>query len=107
MEKKIQSHSTVHLPPRHPRAVSVSIEPKQSYDVDVTRKTWTSCCFTCDREIVLFATKTAVQFMILVFAMYRIVKNADPCRDMSFPTGLICTVLGSYIESGHQRMLKR
>ena len=108
MEHKKQSLSTIHLPPRHPeRAVSVSIEPRETYDVDVSRKTWTSCCFECDREVVLYVTKTAIQVGILIFAMYRIASNNDPCKDMAFPTGLICTVLGSYIEQGHQRMVKK
>ena len=108
MENKKQSLSAIPLPPRKTRhAVSVSIEPKETYAVDVIRKTWTSCCFQCDREVVLYATKTVIQMGILVFAMYRIGSNNDPCKDMAFPTGLICTILGSYIEQGHQKMVKK
>ena len=109
MEKKIQSHSTVHLPPRRPaRKVSVLIEPnKETYNVDVSRRTWTSCCFNCDREVVLFGTKTIITVAILVFAFYRIASNADPCKEQSFEHGLIGMIAGSVIEQGHTRMIKK
>jgi len=101
MEKKKQEEVVIH---------TLSIEPKtttDAFDVDVTRRTWQSCCFACDREVVLYVTKTAVTVSVLVFAMYRIASNTDPCKDLSFPTGLICTILGSFIEQGHQRMIKK
>ena len=93
------SHEDVamHLPP-------LNDEPA----VDGTsRKTWQSCCFECDREVILFFTKTITVLSVLAFAMHSIVSNSDPCKDMSFPTGLICTILGSFIEQGHQRMVKK
>ena len=88
--------TTEHLPP----------SPQDRSDVDVSSKTWKSCCFECDREVVLYATKTLITMTVLGFAMYRIASNDDPCKDLSFPTGLICTVLGSYVEQG-QRMIKK
>ena len=96
----------LHAPPTATRR-TVSIEPVDAFDVDVSRKTWTSCCFECDREVVLYVTKTLTTMSVLGFAMYRIASNNDPCKDLSFPTGLICTVLGSYIEQGSQRMSKK
>ena len=92
-----------------PEDVAMHIQPNEAAvdDTDTARRTWQSCCFACDREVVLYVTKTAVTVSVLVFAMYRIVSNTDPCKDLSFPTGLICTILGSFIEQGHQRMMKK
>ena len=109
MEKKKHEDVVMHLP-RSPHGLhTVSIEPKvdTQFDVDLTRRTWTSCCFQCDRSVVLYMTKTITTLSVLAFAMYRIASNTDPCKDLSFPTGLICTILGSYIEQGHQRMVKK
>ena len=77
------------------------------YVDDVTRKTWQSCCFECDREVVLYVTKTMITVSILAFAMFSIASNTDPCKDMAFPTGLIGMIAGSFIEQGHQRMAKK
>ena len=68
---------------------------------------WKSCCLSCDREVTLYLTKTFFSLSVLVFAMYSIASNKDPCKDLSFPTGLICTVLGSYIEQSHQMVKGR
>ena len=84
----------------HPDQHALSV----AFDDDVNRKTWQSCCFECDREVVLYMTKTLITVSVLGFAMYSIASNTDPCKDLSFPTGLICTILGSFIEQGHQRM---
>ena len=63
---------------------------------------WHSCCFECDKQVVVYATKTIINIIVLSFGMYQIISNEDPCKDMSFPTGLICTILGSYVEQGMQ-----
>ena len=89
-----------------PEDVAMHIPPNEPA-VDPSRKTWQSCCFACDREVVLYFTKTLITVSVLGFAMYRIASNTDPCKDLSFPTGLICTILGSFIEQGHQRMIKK
>ena len=91
-----------------PEDVAVHVQTNEAaVDAPTERKTWHSCCFACDREVVLYFTKTAITVSVLVFAMYRIASNTDPCKDLSFPTGLICTILGSFIEQGHQRMIKK
>jgi hypothetical protein len=90
------SHAEVamHLPPSEAAAV----EP---------RSTWQSCCFECDREVVLYFTKTAITVSILVFAMFRIASNTDPCKDQAFENSLIGLIAGSFIEQGSQRMMKK
>ena len=55
----------------------------------------------------LYATKTAITFSILAFAIVRILVNKDPCKDMNIENGLIGLIAGSYIEQGHQRMVKK
>ena len=74
---------------------------------DTFRSTWQSCCFECDREVVLYFTKTAITVSILVFAMFRIASNTDPCKDQAFENSLIGLIAGSFIEQGSQRMLKK
>ena len=107
LKKEMTTEETiVHLPPPPPRR-SVILEPQDSSDVDVSRKTWQSCCFQCDREVVLYATKTFITITVLVFAMARVITNTDACKDMSFPTSLIGMIAGSVIEQGHARMLKK
>jgi hypothetical protein len=89
---------------------TLSIEPKtteHAFDVDVSRKTWQSCCFECDREVVLYMTKTLMTVSIMAFAMFRITSNTDPCKEQSFEHGLIGMIAGSFIEQGHQRMIKK
>ena len=71
-----------------------------------TEKEWHSCCFSCDKTVVLYMTKTAFSAIILSFAMYIVLSNDDPCKDLAFPTGLIGAILGSFAEQGHQRMTK-
>ena len=107
MEKKSHADVALHLQPR--TVDTVSIEPKMNgvFDVDVSRKTWTSCCFECDREVVLYMTKTFITVAIMTFAMYRIAANDDPCKEQSFEHGLIGMIAGSFIEQGHQRMVKK
>jgi hypothetical protein len=69
-----------------------------------TREIWNSCCFNCDRDVVMYSSKLIFSLIILSFAMYTVLSNDDPCRDLSFPTGLIGTILGSFVEQGSQRM---
>ena len=92
-----------------PEEVAVHVQPNEAAvdDTDTARKTWQSCCFACDREVVLYATKTAVTVSVLVFAMYRIASNTDPCKDQAFENSLIGLIAGSFIEQGSQRMLKK
>jgi len=87
--------------------VAMHIPPLNEPAVDDTRGTWQSCCFQCDRSVVLYFTKTAITVSVLGFAMHGIASNTDPCKDMSLPTVLICTILGSFIEQGHQLMVKK
>ena len=84
-------------------------EPKidNTFEVDISRKTWTSCCFECDREVVLYMTKTSITVATMIFAMYRIASHNDPCKELSFEHGLIGMIAGSFIEQGHQRMVKK
>ena len=101
MEKKRHEDVVVH---------TLSIEPKattDAFDVDVTRRTWKSCCLECDREVVLYMTKTVITLSIMIFAMYRIASNDDPCQEQSFEHGLIGMIAGSYIEQGSQTMVKK
>ena len=101
MEKKKQEEVVIH---------TLSIEPKtttDAFDVDVTRRTWQSCCFECDREVVLYMTKTLITISIMVFAFYRIASNDDACKEQSFEHGLIGMIAGSFIEQGSQRMVKK
>ena len=71
------------------------------------RTVWHSCCFRCDKSVVLFATKSLFSGVVLGFAMYNIVNNSDPCKDLSFSTGLVGMIAGSYIEQGSSHMLKK
>jgi hypothetical protein len=69
-----------------------------------TRVIWQSCCLNCDRDVVMYLSKLLFSLTILTFAIYTVLSNDDPCRDLSFPTGLIGTILGSFVEQGSQRM---
>ena len=72
------------------------------------RTVWHSCCgLRCDRSVVLFATKSLFSGVVLAFAMYNIISNHDPCKDLSFSTGLVGMIAGSYIEQGSSQMLKK
>ena len=68
------------------------------------RRIWHSCCFECDRDVVMYSTKTIFSASILAFSMYIVLTNTDPCKDLAFPTGLIGAILGSFAEQGSQRM---
>ena len=87
--------------------VAMHIPPNDEPAVDDTRSTWQSCCFECDREVVLYFTKTAITVSILAFAMFRIASNTDACKDQAFENSLIGLIAGSFIEQGTQRMLKK
>ena len=109
MEKKKHEDVVMHLP-RSPHGLhTVSIEPKieAAFEVDLTRREWSSCCFKCDRSVVLYMTKTMITISIMIFAMFRIASNDDPCKEQSFEHGLIGMIAGSFIEQGHQRMVKK
>ena len=71
------------------------------------RTIWRSCCFRCDRSVILYATKTVFSGAVLAFAMFNIISNTDPCRDLSFSTSLIGLIAGSYVEQGSQAMNKK
>ena len=75
--------------------------------VEAERTVWHSCCFQCDRSVVLYATKTLFSAIVLGFAMYSILTNEDPCKDLSFSTGLVGLIAGSYVEQGSSQMLKK
>jgi len=93
------SHDDVamHLPPNEAAAVD-DTEPKS---------TWRSCCFECNREVVLYFTKVTITVAILALAMFRIASNTDPCKDQAFENSLIGLIAGSFIEQGSQRMIKK
>lgn len=60
---------------------------------------WRSCCFKCDRGAVRYSTKTCFSAVILIFALYEISTNEDPCNPLlNWLTGLVGMVAGSFIE---------
>ena len=83
------------------------LRPSVATVVEPERTVWHSCCFRCDKSVVLFTTKTIFSGAVLAFAIYNIVSNEDPCKDLSFSTGLIGMIAGSYIEQGSFQILKK
>jgi len=65
---------------------------------------WRSSCCDCDKEVALYGSKLVISLIILAFAMYQIIVNEDPCKDMSFPTSLIAAILGSFTEQAYQKL---
>ena len=78
--------------------------PPEQEDI---QQVWKSCCLICDKTVVLYTTKTLFNAVILGFSMYMVLTNKDPCKDLSFPTGLIGAILGSFAEQGSQHMTRR
>jgi hypothetical protein len=74
-----------------------------THDVPQSR-VWRSCCLNVDKAVVLWATKTFFTASILFFAGFSFLSNEDPCRDMSFQTGLIGMVAGSVVEQTSRMM---
>lgn len=86
----------------HPHPVLPATAPPYSHD-----EVWESCCLRCDRDLVLYLAKLAVTGVAMGFAMFTIANNEDPCKDLSFYTGLLGTVLGSYLEQNSSGMYHR
>jgi hypothetical protein len=63
---------------------------------------WKSCCFECDREVVLYSAKITFSMVTLVFGMYMILSNEDPCKDLAFPVSLVSMIAGSFVEQGQR-----
>lgn len=69
---------------------------------------WKSCCFQCEPRVLIYFTKITFSAVTLLWALWQISANEDPCNpNMSWYTGLVGMVAGSYIESGSHAMKKR
>lgn len=82
-----------------------SVSERFSRSSFVNHHIWRSCCFTCDREVVQYVTKTIFSATILCFCLFMIGTNKDPCNGLlNWYTGLVGLIAGSYIEQGSAKM---
>lgn len=67
----------------------------------VPEPAWRSCCFSCEPRVLIYFTKITFSAVTLLWALYMISSNEDACNpNMSWYTGLVGMVAGSYIEQG-------
>ena len=68
-------------------------------NTEASRTTWESCCLRTDKELVQYIVKTTFSALILIYSLFMISTIDSSCHPLiSFWTGLVGTVLGSYIE---------
>ncbi len=59
----------------------------------------------CDQTAVRYLVKSVFSGVTLAFSFYMIASNKDPCNaNMAYWTGLVGTVVGSFVEQGTQHL---
>ena len=72
------------------------------------KEIWRSCCLDMDKQVVLYTTKTIFSGIILGFCLIQVAKIDSSCHPLiSWYTGLIGTVLGSFVEQSSHKMYKK
>ena len=74
---------------------SILIEGKRKlYEPDEEFK---SCCFECDKELVLYLGKMVISGSVLAFSFIML---QNPANDVAFYTSTISLLLGHFLNSG-------
>lgn len=74
----------------------------------VPEPAWKSCCFQCEPRVLIYFTKITFSAVTLLWCLYMISSNEDPCNpNMSWYTGLVGMIAGSYIESGSNAVKRK
>ena len=101
------------IPEQHVIDINIQAEQKEplqqppSRDSVVGRSSslWKGCGCLIDKRCLMFSSKLAFSFIILIFACGQIVRNSDACSNslLSWYCSIIGVILGTFTNMGEEK----
>jgi len=70
---------------------------KVDADVEIKRRTLTSCCFRIDREMSYFIGKITISLLIVGLSSYELIMNKGDCSTSIAYGGFLSTIIGFWL----------
>ena len=59
---------------------------------------WKSCCFMCDKRVIVFASQLLISVTVLVFCMFQLYRSKS-CEHDALYSSVLTLVLGCWLPS--------